>query len=83
VPRQFLPTVILLTALAGLGVAPSAAQQILKREPPLGQLREGETVLVDDGSCGPGKIKQVIGGNHIKVGGNKQIERTRRCIDRK
>lgn len=78
-PRQFLFAVVLL----GLLGAPVVAQQVVKREPPLGKLREGETVLVDDGSCGPGKIKQVIGGNHIKVGGNKQIERTRRCIDRK
>jgi hypothetical protein len=59
---------------------PLAAAQYLTREPPMGALREGERVLVDDGSCGPGKVKEVIGGNHIKVGGTKQIVRTRRCI---
>jgi transglutaminase-like putative cysteine protease len=29
----------------------------------MGNLREGERVLVDDGTCGPGKIKEVTGGN--------------------
>jgi hypothetical protein len=48
----------------------------------MGQLREGQRVLVDDGSCPPGQIKEVIGGNHVKVGGTKHIERTRRCIPR-
>jgi hypothetical protein len=48
----------------------------------MGALREGERVLVDDGSCGPGRIKEVIGGNHVAVGGFKQIKRIRRCIRR-
>jgi len=42
-----------------------AAAQIVKREPALGGLKPGERVLVDDGSCGPGKIKEVIDGNHV------------------
>jgi len=53
-----------------------------KREPPLGALKEGQRVLVDDGSCGPGKIKLVVGGNHVKVGGTKDIVRQRSCITR-
>jgi hypothetical protein len=61
----------------------SAAQaETLKKEPAMGTLREGERVLVDDGSCGPGKIKEVIGGNHVEVGGTKRIKRVRRCIKR-
>jgi len=59
-----------------------AASETLKVEPPMGQLREGERVLVDDGTCPRGQIKEVIGGNHVKVGGTKHIERTRRCIPR-
>jgi hypothetical protein len=62
-------------------VSPSPAKT-LKSEPPMGQLREGEIVLVDDGSCPVGQIKEVIGGNHVKVGGNKHILRTRKCIPR-
>jgi hypothetical protein len=70
-----------LTALSGLADRASA-QQVVKREPPMGALREGQRVLVDDGSCGPGQIKLVIGGNHVKVGGTKNIVRERQCISR-
>jgi hypothetical protein len=54
--------------------------EVLQTEPPMGQLREGQTVLVDDGSCPVGQIKQVIGGNHVRVGGTKHIVRTYKCI---
>jgi hypothetical protein len=59
------------------------AQAPLKKEPAMGQLREGQRVLVDDGSCPTGQIKEVIGGNHTSVGGRKNIERQRRCIPRR
>jgi Family of unknown function (DUF6719) len=72
----------LLVVLACAGAVIPASAQILKREPPMGHLREGQRVLVDDGTCPPGKIKEVIGGNHVKVGGTKHIERTHRCIPR-
>jgi uncharacterized protein DUF6719 len=61
-------------------MASPARAEVLKKEPPMGQLREGQTVLVDDGSCPPGQIKEVIGGNHVSVGGTKHILRTRKCI---
>jgi hypothetical protein len=79
--RQFL-LLYLVTVVASGGVSFPAAAQILKREPPMGQLREGQTVLVDDGTCPAGQIKQVVGGNHVKVGGTKHIVRTSRCIPR-
>jgi hypothetical protein len=62
----------------------SAATRIVKTEPPMGKMKQGERVLVDDGSCGPGRIKEVTGGNHWKVGGHpgSNVERTRRCIAR-
>ena len=63
-------------------VSTSRAQTILKTEPPMGALREGETVLVDDGTCPKGKIKLVVGGNHVKAGGTKNIVRTRSCVAR-
>jgi hypothetical protein len=77
---------ILLIALvfsiaAGIMVG-SATAQVLKREPAMGKLQEGERVLVDDGTCPSGQIKEVIGGNHVKVGGAKHIERRRQCIPR-
>ena len=46
----------------------------------MGALQEGQRVLVDDGSCGPGKVKEVIGANHVRVGGTKNIVRERHCI---
>ena len=60
--------------------ADQAASEVLKREPPMGELREGQVVLVDDGSCPTGQIKQVTGGNHVAVGGFKHILRKRKCI---
>jgi hypothetical protein len=51
-----------------------AAAQIVKREPALGGLKPGERVLVDDGSCGPGKIKEVIDGNHVAFGGKSRYQ---------
>lgn len=57
-------------ALAGLVIhpAPSLANagklvqsQMLKQEPPKGSLKSGAVVLVDDGSCGAGKVKRVTG----------------------
>jgi hypothetical protein len=43
--------------------APAFTAQILHVEPPIGQLPPGAKVLIDDGTCPAGKLKQVIGGN--------------------
>ncbi|MDQ2954845.1 MAG: hypothetical protein M3R18_07935, partial [Pseudomonadota bacterium] len=42
---------------------PAFTAEILRVEPVIGQLPPGAKVLVDDGTCGAGKLKQVIGGN--------------------
>ena len=67
--------------VAGL-MASAADAQILKQEPPMGSLREGQTAMVDDGTCPKGEIKLVTGGNHKQVGGTKDIKRTTSCIPR-
>ena len=77
-----LPSVVILVLLAAVAVPDHARAQIVKREPAMGAMKEGERVLVDDGSCPKGQIKEVIGGNHTKVGGKKQLPRTRKCIAR-
>ena len=64
------------------GIITTSMSKTLKQEPRMGALMEGERVLVDDGSCPPGQIKEVIGGNHVKVGGTKHIERIRHCISK-
>jgi len=71
-----------ITLAAIMIVSISHAQAIVKTEPPMGALQEGETVLVDDGTCPKGKIKLVVGGNHVKVGGTKHVVRTRSCVAR-
>ena len=44
-------------------VAPAFTNQILTAEPAIGQLPTGAKVLVDDGTCPAGQLKQVVGGN--------------------
>ena len=67
-------------AVCAIAFVNSAVAKTVKQEPAMGKMKEGERLLVDDGSCPAGQIKEVIGGNHVKAGGNKQTERTRRCI---
>ena len=70
-------------ALVVAGFAgPASAAQILKQEPAMGALREGQVVLVDDGSCPAGQIKRVVGGNHTRAGGTKQVVRQSSCVGR-
>jgi hypothetical protein len=68
-----------LFALALVIAQPALAQQILKKEPERGQLRDGETVYVDDGSCPKGQIKAVTAGANVGGGGRK---RQKTCIKR-
>jgi hypothetical protein len=65
-----------------LGSVVVARAQVVKKEPPLGALKPGEVVLVDDGSCPSGQIKRVVGGDHKKVGGKNLVERRRSCVNR-
>jgi hypothetical protein len=53
------------------------AQQVLKQEPRL-VMQQGQTVLVDDGTCGKGKIKQVTAGNWNHMFGSE--DRVRKCV---
>ncbi len=55
-------------ALAGtLASAQAAETKMLTQEPGPGKIGSGETVLVDDGTCPPGQIKQVVGGSNRSV----------------
>jgi hypothetical protein len=69
-------------AIAFLVLTAPAFAQVVKKEPPMGGLKPGEVVLVDDGTCPPGQIKRVIGGDHKKVGGKNLVERRRSCVAR-
>jgi hypothetical protein len=70
---------VVLTAILSAG---GASAQMLKREPPMGALKEGQTVLVDDGACPKGQVRRVTGGNHTAVGGAKQVRRSSSCVAR-
>jgi hypothetical protein len=76
----------LVAGLVGLLVVFAAdicsAQVVVKQEPMEGTLRTGATVLVDDGSCGAGKIKLITstGGNGNELKGLPP--RTRTCVPR-
>jgi hypothetical protein len=66
---------------AGLGlwlVATSALAQTVSREQDIGDLRLGQRVMVDDGSCPAGQIKEVQGAQMTASG----VLRTRKCIAR-
>ena len=55
----------------------------LGTEPPEGRLRAGQRVLVNDGSCPRGQIKEVTGGSNRVFGTRTSkpgTSRLRRCI---
>jgi hypothetical protein len=54
------------------------AVTILTREPDQGDLRLGQRVYVDDGTCPAGQIKEVAGANMTSSG----IVRSRQCVPR-
>jgi hypothetical protein len=54
-----------------------AEVEILKKEPPAGQVRYGKIVYVDDGTCPRGEIKEITGGHQ-----EKSIPRKVRCVKR-
>ena len=71
-----------LFGFCAMAVATPSFAVTVKQEPPMGAMREGQVLLVDDGTCPAGQIKRVVGGNHTKVGGTKQIVRTSSCVPR-
>lgn len=71
---------IALALLGGLALAAQAwAQQtIVSREQDIVDLRLGQRVMVDDGSCPAGQIKEIQGAQMTASG----IVRTRKCVPR-
>jgi len=69
----------LLGGLALLALATSAmADQVFSREQDIPELRLGQRILVDDGSCPAGQIKEVSGARMTPSG----ILRVQKCIPR-
>jgi hypothetical protein len=53
---------------------------VLKEEPARRALKSGQVVLVDDGSCPAGQLKELTGG---KGEGEGSVRRTPRCVPKK
>lgn len=65
-------SLVLCTVLLG-----ACAPTILTEDPEPGTIPHNEIVLVDDGSCPPGQVKELTGGND-----SQNIPRKQRCIPR-
>jgi hypothetical protein len=72
------PTLVLPASLAFLLLASPAIAQQLSNERNIVDLRLGQRVLVDDGTCPAGQIKEVLGSQMTADG----VLRTRKCIPR-
>jgi hypothetical protein len=68
----------LLSAFALLALATSAAAEQVSREQDIVDLRLGQRILVDDGSCPAGQIKEVSGTKMTASG----ILRAQKCVPR-
>lgn len=69
---------IIFSALLLLGLAAPAAAEQVAREQDIIDLRLGQRVMVDDGSCPAGQIKEVTGVKLTTTG----IARARKCVPR-
>ncbi len=74
-PRRFL---VPLGGLAWLALASSALAAQVSREQDIVDLRLGQRILVDDGSCPTGQIKEVLGAKMTATG----VIPNRTCIPR-
>lgn len=73
------PRALILGAMALLALTAFARADIVGRETDITDLRLGQKVYVDDGSCPAGQIKEVSG---MRLGATG-VERSKKCVDRK
>ena len=69
---------IIFTVLLLVGSATPALAQQVAREQDIVDLRLGQRIMVDDGSCPAGQIKEVTGVKLTTTG----IARARKCVPR-
>ncbi len=69
---------IVFSALLLLKLAAPAAAEQVAREQDIVDLRLGQRIMVDDGSCPAGQIKEVTGVKLTTTG----IARARKCVPR-
>jgi hypothetical protein len=70
---------VLLSVVSGVlvAIAAQAGQIVLKEAPKEGDISYGKVVLVDDGTCPKGEVKEITGGSSAKA-----IPRKTRCVKR-
>ena len=61
-----------------LSTAALAQQTIVPREQDIADMRLGQKIMVDDGSCPAAQIKEVQGAQMTAAG----VSRTRKCVPR-
>ena len=71
-------TALALATLLLFALADGARAEIVSREQDIVDLRLGQRVMVDDGSCPAGQIKEVQGAQMTTSG----VVRTRKCVPR-
>ncbi len=71
---------IIIALLGGLALSTEAwaQQMIVSREQDIADLRLGQKIMVDDGSCPAGQIKEVMGTQMTSSG----VLRARKCVPR-
>lgn len=72
-------SLVAIATSAGLLSAVPASADIVMRESDIQNLRLGQHVYVDDGSCPAGQVREVTG---VKLTANG-VARVRKCSDRK
>jgi hypothetical protein len=76
--RIKLVPVLLLGGLAIFAFARIATAQQVSREQDIGNLRLGQRIKVDDGTCPAGQVKEISGSKMAATG----IVRTAKCVPR-
>lgn len=71
-------SILLLGTLALFTLVPAAGAQQVGREQDIVNLRLGQRIRVDDGTCPAGQIKEVSGSKMTASG----VERTKKCVPR-
>ncbi|HXO71980.1 MAG TPA: DUF6719 family protein [Bradyrhizobium sp.] len=69
---------IIFSAFLSIGFAAPALAQQVAREQDIADLRLGQRIMVDDGSCPAGQIKEVTGVKLTTSG----VARARKCVPR-
>ena len=76
-PMTVLRIALCCGGLLGLAAVPAMAQQVSREQDIVG-LRVGQRVVVDDGTCPAGQVKEVLGAQMTPAG----IARISKCIAR-